>query len=92
MNPGRRTLIEILLAGLLLIVLATALARKAPPPGTGIVEVAVVLNTKTMIYHCPLCDLVRRCGTDCVTVDMSEARRRGAKPCKTCGGDCSARK
>ena len=86
-----RTLFAAAAAALLLLALATALARKFPAAGTAVVDQAVTLNTKTLIYHCPACDLVRRCGADCVTVDMSEARRRGAKPCAACGGDCLAR-
>lgn len=92
MKQSRRTFIEVLLTALLLISLATALARKPHPAGTAIADIAVVLNTKSLIYHCPVCELIRRCGTDCVTVNISEARRRGAKPCKACGGDCIAEK
>lgn len=86
-----RTLIKISAACLLLIALAAALARRPPAAGAPAVDYAVVLNIKTLVYHCPACELVRHCGSDCVTVDLSEARRRGARPCVTCGGTCLAR-
>lgn len=97
-NARMRRLLEFSVAGLLVLSLATALALRPPASGlsavTGppIVDQAVTLNVKTMIYHCPTCELVRHCGADCVTVDISEARRRGARACLTCGGNCLARK
>lgn len=90
MKPSLRTLIEIVLTVLMLLALATALARRSPAPPAPLVDRAVVLHIKSLIYHCPACELVRRCGVDCVTVDISEARRRGAKPCAACGGECLA--
>lgn len=47
----------------------------------------VVLDTETLVYHCRPCELVKNCGAACVVVDLSEAKRRGAKPCRVCGGD-----
>lgn len=92
MRTGPRAFIEILLTGFLLVALATALARRPPATGAATADITVVLNTKSLVYHCPVCELVRGCGPDCVTVDISEAKRRGGKPCTTCGGDCVARK
>lgn len=89
-KPSLRTLIEIVLTVLMLLALVTALARRSPAPPAPLVDRAVVLHLKSLIYHCPACELVRRCGADCVTVDISEARRRGAKPCAACGGECLA--
>ncbi|MDP3542317.1 MAG: hypothetical protein Q8T11_07620 [Elusimicrobiota bacterium] len=94
-NKRMRRILEVCTAILLLLVLATALALK--PGGTAgstagaTVENPVTLNIRTMLYHCPACDLVRHCGTDCRIVDLSEAVRRGGKPCSTCGGVCAAR-
>lgn len=98
LNPRARRLLEFSVAGLLLLSLATALAvrpygtREASVPAAPVVDQSVVLNVKTRIYHCPACELVKHCGTDCVTVDISEAVRRGARPCLTCGGTCLARR
>lgn len=89
-NTGMRMLLQFSVAGLLLLSLATALARK--PTAAPVVDQPVVLNIKTLIYHCPACELVRHCGADCATVDISEALRRGARACKICGGNCLARR
>lgn len=91
-NARLRALIEISTAGLMLLTLATALARRpVPAPTSAVVDVSVVLNLRTMKYHCPACDLVRNCGKDCATMDVTEAVRRGAKPCEICSGTCLAR-
>lgn len=92
LNTRLRRLLEVSTALLLLLFLATALALRAPAPGASAVDNPVVLNIRTLIYHCPACDLVRHCGTDCVTLDVAEARRRGGRPCTTCGGICLARR
>lgn len=79
---------------LFLLFLATALAMRAAPEAADAQATAdypVVLNIRTLIYHCPSCELTRRCGTDCETMSVAEARRRGAKPCVSCGGNCLAR-
>lgn len=97
-TAGLRRTIEIFAAVLMLLLLVSALARKpAAPPDPAATAAAtidnpVALNIRTLVYHCPACDLVRNCGSDCVTVDVAEARRRGAKPCVSCGGICLARK
>ncbi|MBI2788529.1 MAG: hypothetical protein HYX59_07605 [Elusimicrobia bacterium] len=97
-TAGLRRTIEIFAAVLMLLLLVSALARKPAAPSdlaataAAAIDNPVVLNIRTLVYHCPACDLVRNCGTDCVTVDVAEARRRGAKPCVTCGGICLARR
>lgn len=97
-NARAKRLLEFSVAALLLLSLATALAiRPSVSGGTAaseapVVDQSVVLNNKTRIYHCPSCELIKHCGTDCVTVDISEAVRRGARPCLTCGGTCLARR
>ena len=90
-HARKRTLLTVAAAGLLLFVLATALARKFPASAPSGVDYMVVLNTRIKTYHCEACDVIRNCGSDCVTVNISEARRRGAKPCAVCGGICLAR-
>lgn len=91
MKLKQRTLIAIIAAAFTLFSLATALALRSHIAGTLTAEHPVVINTKAMIYHCVACGLIRNCGMDCKTVDISEARRLGAKPCATCGGDCLAK-
>lgn len=93
-NARLRVVIELSTAGLMLLTLAAAVALRpgaSPPPSrAAVVDMAVVLDVKTRKYHCPACELVRKCGHDCETVDVSEAIRRGAKPCEICGGTCIA--
>lgn len=93
-NARLRVVIEISTAGLMLLTLATAVARRpgAVPPSSpaAVVDMTVILDQKTRKYHCPACDLVRKCGPDCASMDVSEAIRRGAKPCELCGGTCVA--
>ncbi|MDD5304512.1 MAG: hypothetical protein PHS14_15555 [Elusimicrobia bacterium] len=91
-NARLRRLLEFSVAGMLVLSLAAALGLKPAVLAVPVVDQAVVLNIRAMIYHCPACVLVRNCGSDCVTVDISEARRRGARPCLTCGGICLARR
>jgi len=97
-TAGLRRTIEIFAAVLMLLLLVSALARKpaapsgSPATAAAAIDNPVVLNVRTLVYHCPACDLVRHCEADCVTVDVAEARRRGAKPCVTCGGICLARR
>lgn len=94
-NARLRVVIELSTAGLMLLTLATAVALRpgaAPPPApAAVVDMTVVLDVKTRKYHCPACELVRKCaGPDCETMDIAEAIRRGAKPCELCGGTCIA--
>ena len=91
MTRNRPTVIAVVMAAILLLTLATALARRSLAPAASAIDHPVVLNIKTMIYHCPACDLIRHCGADCATMDISEAKSRGGKPCRICGGDCLAR-
>lgn len=91
LNKRLRRLLEVSTAVMLLLFLVTALALRVPPPPAAAVDNPVVLNIRTLVYHCPACELIRRCGTDCVTLDAAEARRRGGRPCTACGGICVAR-
>ena len=90
-NARLRVVIEISTATLMLLTMATAVALRPAKPDAAVVDRSVILNVKTRKYHCPDCDLVRHCGTDCTAVDFAEAVRRGARPCEVCGGNCLAR-
>lgn len=90
-NKRMRRILEICTVILLLIVLATALALKPGATAGTTVDNPVVLNIRTLLYHCPACDHARHCGSDCEVLDLADAVRRGGKPCRACGGVCAAR-
>jgi hypothetical protein len=46
----------------------------------------VIFNTKTYVYHTPLCEWARKCTKSCIKTDHALARRGGGVPCKVCGG------
>jgi hypothetical protein len=78
-------LANVLNAGL---VLAAKVEHVEPPTTTtaSTTDKIVVFNTKTLKYHDPSCILATRCTRHCITIPLSEARRRGGVPCKACGG------
>ncbi|MEK7233013.1 MAG: hypothetical protein AAB268_04305 [Elusimicrobiota bacterium] len=92
MKNSRRKVVAIVATGLLLLSLVGALGLHPALMRPQSVDRSVVLHTGTMVYHCDACELVRHCGVACVSVDIAEARRRGALPCSTCGGECLARR
>lgn len=47
---------------------------------------SVAFNTNTHIYHDHSCIWAKRCTKNCINIDSSEAKRRGGRPCKVCGG------
>lgn len=47
---------------------------------------SVAYNTKSHIYHDHSCEWAHKCTKNCITIDSSEAIRRGGRPCKVCGG------
>lgn len=49
-------------------------------------EQRVVFNTKTRKYHGLNCKWAIKCTKSCITLSLSEAKRRGGVPCKVCGG------
>ena len=67
---------------------APAVGSTPAPTDTPSKEETVVLNSKSLVYHCRTCKWALKCTKNCVTVTRSEAKRRGGKPCKDCGGDC----
>lgn len=46
----------------------------------------VAFNTNSRIYHKHSCEWAQKCTKNCISIDSSEARRRGGRPCKVCGG------
>jgi methylphosphotriester-DNA--protein-cysteine methyltransferase len=46
----------------------------------------VVFNTQSLIYHRASCSAAKRCTKNCVVVKLSEAKERGGRACKICGG------
>lgn len=53
-----------------------------------VAEEKVAFNVESKKYHCLDCRWAIACTKNCVTVALSEARRRGGVPCKVCGGTC----
>ena len=47
---------------------------------------SVAFNTKSHIYHDHSCEWAHKCTKNCITLDSSDAKRRGGRPCKVCGG------
>ena len=47
---------------------------------------SVAFNTNSHIYHRHSCEWAQRCTKNCITIDSSDARARGGRPCKVCGG------
>lgn len=47
---------------------------------------AVVMNTKTYIYHSSTCKWAKRCTKNCIKTTKDKAKSQGARPCKVCGG------
>lgn len=55
----------------------------------GIAEAAeqtVFFNTKSLIYHHAGCIAANRCTVNCIRLSLSDAVKRGGRPCKLCGG------
>lgn len=47
---------------------------------------SVYYNTKSYIYHKHSCEWAVKCTKNCITIDINDARSRGGRPCKVCGG------
>ena len=45
----------------------------------------VYYNPQTKIYHSATCRYVSRC-KKCIKIDIKQARQRGGRACKVCGG------
>ena len=48
----------------------------------------VVFNTHSLIYHCASCSAAKRCTKNCITTTLADAKARGGRACKLCGGTC----
>lgn len=46
----------------------------------------VAYNVNTRIYHDTSCKWAHKCTKNCITIDHTEAIRRGGRPCKVCHG------
>lgn len=47
---------------------------------------SVAYNKSSHIYHRHSCEWAQRCTKNCITIDSADAKRRGGRPCKVCGG------
>lgn len=55
--------------------------------GTGTAQAkSVYYNTNSQIYHKHSCEWAEKCTKNCKTMDHKEAKRRGGRPCRVCGG------
>ena len=52
----------------------------------GAMAYSVAYNKNSHIYHNHSCEWARKCTKNCITIDSSEAKSRGGRPCKVCGG------
>ena len=57
----------------------------AGPPAVS--DEMVAFNTSSHKYHCANCRSARQCTRNCISIPLSQARRRGT-PCSICGGSC----
>ncbi len=46
----------------------------------------VAFNKSSHIYHKHNCEWARKCTKNCINIDSLDAKRRGGRPCKVCGG------
>jgi hypothetical protein len=67
------------LGGVALLILATALLSAEADP-------EVVFNVQSRIYHDASCSAARRCTRNCMVIRLSEARKRGGRAIRNCGG------
>lgn len=47
---------------------------------------SVYYNTNKHIYHKHSCKWAKKCTKNCISIDHKDARARGGRPCKVCGG------
>ena len=51
-------------------------------------DALVAFNTKSLKYHCLICEWAHKCTRNCVTITRTEAIKRHGIACKVCGGTC----
>jgi hypothetical protein len=56
------------------------------PPAKPPSDPDTVFNVQSHIYHRDTCSAARRCTKNCIVVKLSEAKKRGGRPCEICGG------
>jgi len=49
-------------------------------------EEMVKFNTHSLRYHKPSCEWAKKCTRNCIYIPLSEAKKRGGRPCPVCGG------
>ena len=47
---------------------------------------SVYYNTNTHIYHKHNCKWAKKCTKNCVSMEDTQARAHGGRPCHVCGG------
>jgi hypothetical protein len=47
---------------------------------------SVYYNTNSHKYHQHSCEWAEKCTKNCISIDHTDAIRRGGVPCKVCGG------
>lgn len=47
---------------------------------------SVAYNKKSHVYHKHSCEWAIKFTKNCITIDSAEAKHRGGRPCKVCGG------
>ncbi|OGI29989.1 MAG: hypothetical protein A2287_04365 [Candidatus Melainabacteria bacterium RIFOXYA12_FULL_32_12] len=61
-------------------------AKSSTPKINPVSDKTIVYNAQSKIYHDPSCNAAKRCTKNCIMIKKSEAIKRGARACKTCGG------
>ena len=79
-NRYRRLRYRLIVAAMALVTAASIAAQTKSSDPT------VAFNTETLIYHRPSCRWAARCTVNCIPLKLSEARKRGGRACKVCGG------
>jgi len=46
----------------------------------------VILNTKSLKYHCSKCEWAINFPRNCINISKIEAIKKGGMPCNVCGG------
>ena len=67
----------------------TAIQSASPGQAAAAADQKVVFNTHSLLYHCASCSAAKRCTKSCVTTTLADAKARGGRACKLCGGTCA---
>ncbi len=77
---------RIIRTGLVLVALMTLCTPLVTAQAERRSDPEVVFNTNSLIYHRASCSAARRCTRNCVTTTLNDAKKRGGRACKLCGG------